>query len=483
MKMDVLLPLLISLLLLCGSFAIIFLTNKGKVRPLRLPPGKTGWPILGETLQFLLSGRKGRLEEFVHTRREKYSPEVFTTSLFGHNMAFFCSASGNKFLFASENKLVTSWWPQTISKILMDPSISRDSTDKKLKFSRSVILDFLKPDALRNYIPTMDLVAREQIATEWAPKREVVVLDLARKYTFWLACRLLMGIQEPENVAKLMNHFEAVVAGILSVPIDFPGTTFNQGIKKARFLRKELLSIIKATKTSLEERKDKCVKDIITHVLLLPPDENVNFRSDVIIADLILGLLIGGYDTTATTITFLIKYLAELPHVYQQVLKEHTEIAKCKGPKEFLNWGDIQKMKYSWNVACEVLRLVPPSQIGFKEAIADFTFAGFTIPKGWKTCWSVHSTHKNPNYFSNPEKFDPTRFEGNGPAPYTFVPFGGGPRMCPGKEFARVEILVFLHNLVTKFKWEKINPNEKTVFTPIPVPQSGLPVRLWPIEN
>lgn len=93
----------------------------------------------------------------------------------------------------------------------------------------------------------------------------------------------------------------------------------------------------------------------------------------------------------------------------------------------------------------------------------------------------MYSTHKNPKYFPNPEKFDPSRFEGDGPAPYTFVPFGGGPLMCPGKEYARLEILIFMHNVLTKFKWKKVIEDEKIIFDPTPIPVNDLPIHLEPL--
>ncbi|XP_027182301.1 beta-amyrin 28-monooxygenase-like [Coffea eugenioides] len=137
-------------------------------------------------------------------------------------------------------------------------------------------------------------------------------------------------------------------------------------------------------------------------------------------------------------------------------------------------------MKYAWNVACEALRLVPPIQGNFREALTDFTFSTFFIPKGWKIYWTPNTTHKNPEYFPQPEKFDPSRSEGTGSIPYAYVPFGGGPRICPGKDIARLVILVFIYNVVGKFRWEKPIPDENTVVVPVPLPAKGLPIRLYP---
>ncbi|KAJ6360639.1 hypothetical protein OIU77_004618 [Salix suchowensis] len=138
--------------------------------------------------------------------------------------------------------------------------------------------------------------------------------------------------------------------------------------------------------------------------MLLASDENGQPLNERDIAYKVLGLLVAGHDTTSSAITMVIYYLAEYPHIYQRVLEEQKEIAMSKAPGELLNWEDVQKMNYSWSVACEVLRVSPPVSGTFREVIADISFAGFSIPKGWKAYWSVYSTHKNPKYFPDPER-------------------------------------------------------------------------------
>nr|POE86681.1 beta-amyrin 28-oxidase [Quercus suber] len=380
-----------------------------------------GWPVIGETLEFAMARRRGTQEIFFNDRMRKYSQDLFKTSLFGENMVVFCGASANKFLFHNDKKNLSTWWPRSMIKIISSPELVEDVAQKDFVQMRRAVVEFLKPEALQHFIPIMDSMAKEHLRQS--------------------------------------------------------GTTFNRAIRAGKVVRQEILEVIKQRKKELSENDGTVARDFLIHSLL-ELDENGKAINEMMIASRIMSLLIAGHDTTSSAITFVLKYLAEFPHVYSEVFKEQMEIAISKGPNDLLKLDDIKKMKYSWNVVLESMMLTPPTQGTFREVVNDFTYTNFTIPKGWKTFWTPYSTHKNPKYFQDPEKFNPSRFEGNGPEPYTFVPFGGGPRMCPGREYARLEILVFMHNVVTRFKWEKAILDEKLSFSLSPIPVNGLPIYL-----
>lgn len=300
------------------SLSLTFFLYRNKGDP-NLPPGKTGWPIIGETLDFISASRNGVPEKFIKDRMSKHSSEVFKTSLLGQSMAVFCSPKGHKFLFSNENKLVTAWWPHTFDKILL-ASPEASSATKDSKDMRKLLPGFLKPEALQRYVSVMDSVAKQHLDTEWDNKEELRVLPLSRKYTFSLACRLFLNIDDPILEAKLAEPFSSLCDGLTSIPIDLPGTRFNGAIKAAKFIRKEIISIIKQRKMDLSEKMTTPTQDLLSH-MLLTSDENGQLMSEVGIAEKIVGLLIGGHDTSASTITFIMKYLAEFPDVYKEVLK------------------------------------------------------------------------------------------------------------------------------------------------------------------
>ncbi|KAM7510927.1 hypothetical protein LguiB_009802 [Lonicera macranthoides] len=288
-----------------------------KPKHANLPPGSTGWPMTGENIDFVLSGP----QKFVFDRVTKFSPELFRTSLWGEKMAVFCGTQGNKFLFLNENKLVTAWWPLSMRKALVFPQYAQMAVKEVAMAKRVVVLEFLKPEFLKSYIPIMDAMAHNHMERDWAPNsKEVKVFVMSKKYTFALACRIFMSLKDPQRVAKLAKHFNDVIAGLLSVPIDLPGFAYNRAIKAGVKIREELLTIIREKREELKENKEEVGQDLLSRLLLQMKDVD-EFVSSMEACNGVIGLLVASYDTTSSAVTFVIKYLAELPHIYDKVYK------------------------------------------------------------------------------------------------------------------------------------------------------------------
>ncbi|KAF5445643.1 hypothetical protein F2P56_034682, partial [Juglans regia] len=212
--------------------------------------------------------------------------------------------------------LVISWWPDSVNKVF--PSSTQTSSKEEAKKMRKLLPGFLKPEALQRYIGIMDTIATRHFADGWENKKEVVVFPLAKSYTFWVASRLFISVEDPNHIAKFSEPFQVLASGLISIPIDLPGTPFNRAIKASNFIRKELHKIIKQRKVDLAEGKATPTQDILSH-MLLTCDENGQYMGELDIADKILGLLIGGHDTASAACTFIVKYLSELPDIYEGV--------------------------------------------------------------------------------------------------------------------------------------------------------------------
>ncbi|CAK9238620.1 unnamed protein product [Sphagnum jensenii] len=251
----------------------------------------------------------------------------------------------------------------------------------------------------------------------------------------------------------------------MALPLDFLGTTYH----KARLARKRLLH--KLDIIICQKRKD------LLSILISTPDDQGHLVTNEEIKDNVLTFLFGGYDTTSSTIAVVLKYLFLNPHCLQKVIKEQKKIAIEK-VGDLLCWDDTRKMKYTWQVIQETMHIQPIVTWATREAIKENEYGGFTIPKGWKLAWSAPRSHLSPQFFPNPERFDPSRFEGIGPQPFTYLPFGSRPRMCPGSEFARTEMLVFLHHLVLNYEWSMIDPHEQMTMNPFHTFQKGLKLRI-----
>ncbi|KAF3603203.1 hypothetical protein F2Q69_00033489 [Brassica cretica] len=136
-------------------------------------------------------------------------------------------------------------------------------------------------------------------------------------------------------------------------------------------------------------------------------------------------------------------------------------------------------MPLTSRVIQETLRVASILSFTFREAVEDVEYEGYLIPKGWKVLPLFRNIHHSSDIFSNPSKFDPSRFE-VAPKPNTFMPFGNGTHSCPGNELAKLEISIMIHHLTTKYRcvWSIVGASDGIQYGPFALPQNGLPIML-----
>ncbi|CAN0840503.1 Abscisic acid 8'-hydroxylase CYP707A2 [Linum grandiflorum] len=257
------------------------------------------------------------------------------------------------------------------------------------------------------------------------------------------------------------------------MPVNFPGTLFHRAMKA----RKELGLIL--AKIMARRREMKIEEDDQHNDLLGSFMEDKEGLTDEQIADNVIGVIFAARDTTASALTWVLKFLGDNPTVLQAVTEEQEEIGREMRNREngVMSWGDTKKMPISSRVIQETLRVASILSFTFREAVEDVEYEGYMIPKGWKVLPLFRNIHHSKDNFPDPEKFDPSRFE-VAPKANTFMAFGSGTHSCPGNELAKVEILVLLHHLTTKYRWSMVGDSSGIQYGPFALPQNGLPIKL-----
>ncbi|XP_039130151.1 cytochrome P450 716A1-like [Dioscorea cayenensis subsp. rotundata] len=461
-------------LLLAFLLITIHLLTKTRNPSNRLPPGSLGIPIIGQSLGLLWAMRTNTGEQWINNKIKKFGP-ISKLTLFGNPTVFLTGPVANKFIFSSTDSLALQQ-PQSMCRIIGRRNIL-ELIGKDHKRVRGAISYFLKPEALRKYVFKIDQEIRHHLRTNWSDHNQVKILPSMKSLTFNVICSTIFGIERGAREI-LVQDFAKMMTGMWSVPVNLPFTNFNQSLKASSRIRKELTKVIEEKRRALKLGERSSDEDLITYLLSLGSDNGETLTEEEILDNAVL-LMVAGHDTTAIVLTFLVRHLANDPITYAKILNEHEEIAKIKAPEEALTWDDLLKMKFTWRVAQEIMRTIPPVFGGFRRVIKDVEFGGYLIPKGWQVFWNASVTHMDESIFKEPEKFDPSRFEKQSEIPpYCFIAFGAGPRICPGYEFAKAETLVAVHYMVTRFKWSLCCKDNTFVRDPNPSPKQGLPVSI-----
>nr|CAI5850393.1 unnamed protein product [Callosobruchus analis] len=172
-----------------------------------------------------------------------------------------------------------------------------------------------------------------------------------------------------------------------------------------------------------------------------------------------------GHDTTGSAISFALYLLASHQDVQDQALEEQKTIF-CEDIHRSVTYNDLQRMKYLECVIKETLRLYPSVPFFGRSTHQPITYKGNVIPTDTDIGIIAYEILRDPKFFPNPEKFDPTRFEIlDGTKPYSFIPFSAGPRNCIGQKYAMLEMKSALSRILRNFRLLPTVPEHQITLT------------------
>ncbi|XP_050230011.1 taxadiene 5-alpha hydroxylase [Mercurialis annua] len=451
------------------------LHNKNKKR---LPPGEMGLPWIGETIEFFKAQRRNKLfEEFVQPRMLKYANNIFKTRLMGSPTIIVNGAEANKFFLSNEFKLVISSWPSSSVQLMGKNSIM-EKQGERYRCIRGMITTNLSSSGLEVLVPKICKSIESHLDKNWNRSNIISLYNSTKALTFNIVFECFLGFKV-EDDKIILSNFERVLDGVFAPQIFslLPWSRVSRAKKARAEIEKMLVKIVREKRKMMELGLEKVDGGNLLCQLVGGMIRGEISEEEVI--DNVVLLIFAAHDTTSFAISMIFKMLAHHPDCYALVLQEHMEIMKEKKEGEKVKMEDTKKMKYTWQVARESMRLFPPIFGSFRKAITEIEYEGFIIPKGWKVLWTTHGTHYNEEYFKDAKSFKPTRFE-EPISGYVYVPFGGGPRLCAGYQLAKLIILIFVHYVVTLYDWSVIHPNEHISFDPLPFPSHGMPIKVSP---
>ncbi|KAF7140974.1 hypothetical protein RHSIM_Rhsim06G0050000 [Rhododendron simsii] len=458
-------PILLLTLLL-----YIFLRRRNRRDPSKrhnkLPPGSMGWPYVGETLQLYSQDPN----VFFATKQRRYG-EIFKTHILGCRCVMLASPEAARFVLVTRAHLFKPTYPKSKENLIGPSALFFHQGAYHVRL-RKLVQGFMSPESVRNLVTDIEAIAVSALDS-WAGGQVINTYQEMKKFSFEVGILAIFGHLEAGYREELRKNYAIVERGYNSFPTKIPGTPYKKALQARKRLSEILSKIIRERKEKRSTGKE------LLGCLLNSKDDKGEILTEEQIADNLIGVLFAAQDTTASVITWILKYLHDYPKLLEAVKAEQKAIYWSNEEGNHpLTWTQTRQMPITYGVVLESLRMASIISFTFREAVADVEYKGYLIPKGWKVLPLFRNIHHNPDFFSNPQKFDPSRFE-TAPKPYTFMPFGSGVHACPGNELAKLEMLVMTHHLVTKIRWEVVGSQSGIQYSPFPVPLHGLPARFW----
>lgn len=413
-----------------------------QVQPAAQMPGSFGVPIISD-LQFAATEAYSLLQSW-----QQYGP-VFKMRLLGQKCAVLIGPEANRLVLQEQADRLSSYlgW-----RYFVEPAFGRTlmiQDGQEHKYSRRLMMPAFHATALVTYFDTMQTIAQICLQS-WATQGEIAVIDALRRMTLLVGVRLLLGVQAEQEIDEVEHWYHAQLKASLSLlRLNLPLTAFGQGQIARQKLKQQLRTLIVQRRQhgNLQASQDAL------GLFLAAVDADGSALPEEQILDEVVHLVNASHFTTAGVLAWAMFELAARPEWRDRL---QQELDRVVGNDNF-SVEHLRQLPQMTNFLKEIERLYPPTALIMRGVVKEFEYAGYRIPPGWTIIISQFVTHRLPEIYTAPEQFDPERFalprEEDKRVPFSLLGFGGGAHVCIGREFALMEIKIFLANLLRHYQW------------------------------
>jgi cytochrome P450 len=333
------------------------------------------------------------------------------------------------------------------------------------------------------YAATMARLARTR-ALSWGED-----IDVNREWmalTLEVVAETLFGAQVSSETASIAHALDGVMEYFVGfagtgwpLPLSVPtpvNLRFRAGVKTIDAMVYRFLAERRAEgEAAVSQRAD------LLSMLLAARDEDGQAMSEQQLRDEAVTLVLAGHETTALALAWATWLLGQHPDAARRAA---AEVRAALGTRD-ATFEDLSKLRFVDAIIHESMRLYPPAWIIGREALESVTIAGVEIPKGAQVYTSSWLVHRDARFFQEPEAFRPERWEhelAKQLPRFAYFPFGGGPRICIGNAFARMEAVILLATVLQHVRLEVLTRDEPGLVPSITLrPARPIRARVWPL--
>jgi cytochrome P450 len=316
----------------------------------------------------------------------------------------------------------------------------------------------VQPAFHRKVISTYATVMSEctaQLAEQWMGQTEVDITQSMVDLTLKIVGKTMFGVDlDAKHNQKLSQALTSINQWFQRATLVYIGTILdNLPLPSTQRFKKALKYFEMTIYKMMYDRRlatNTDTNDLLTLLIMAQDDENKRL-TDEQLRDEIITFILAGHETTAVVLNWFWYLLSQHPEVETKLHAELDQVLGGRTPTV----EDLPNLKYSEMVFLETLRLYPSIYLFFRENTVAHKFGEYEILPRSLIFMSPYVMHRNPEYYIDPETFNPERwtpeFKAQLPK-FAYLPFGGGSRQCIGESFATMEAMIIIAIIAQKWQ-------------------------------